>query len=177
MKANKEVDFDIGRVAQDAIASTDDVGVVLRLHGITEARLRHFLDLELVDGRELYVRKPEYFAEALALAVAFGMPLPFAAVCKLLNGMRNRVAHYSEPALSSHRVRDFCDAVDRLVSICPDLSALSTSPAFAAAQANPGAASSRKMFMIGFFAFFGELNKWLLVKQRQLHVAASLHRF
>lgn len=166
---------DIGRLASEAIQSKDDVGIVLRLHGITEARLRTFVECQLVGGRERYIEAPRYFGDALALAVAFGLPLPSAEVCRLLNRIRNDVAHDCAVAMTESRVRDFCDAVSRVVEVSPGCIGLGLRPTYAQLADQPGAEARRQRFVVAFFGFFIELNKWLekATKRRALAQAVA----
>jgi hypothetical protein len=103
-----------------AAAETDDeIGCVLRLHLQVEQLLLVYLSMKLKAPISEYIQEPKTFSGKLALAVAFGFPLPFAAVARQVNKMRNELAH-QDKSLDERQVKLLGQTVDKLSSMVPD---------------------------------------------------------
>ncbi|MSE15559.1 hypothetical protein GKC49_10615 [Pantoea agglomerans] len=82
--------------------SVDDIGVVLRMHLVTESFLEAFICSALgsaevfsTDSDDRVVLKLNYHSK-LGLAYKLGLPLPAYRAFEKLNGMRNKLAHRIE---------------------------------------------------------------------------------
>ena len=82
--------------------STDDVGVVLRMHLVTESFLEAFI-CSAIGKSELFSADPDdritlklNYHSKLGLARKLGLPIPAYRALEKLNGMRNKLAHRIE---------------------------------------------------------------------------------
>ncbi|MBS0854959.1 MULTISPECIES: hypothetical protein [unclassified Tatumella] len=83
-------------------ASTDDIGVVLRMHLVTESFLEAFI-CSAIGKSELFSVEPDdkitlklNYHSKLGLAQKLGLPIPAYRALEKLNGMRNKLAHRIE---------------------------------------------------------------------------------
>ncbi|MDQ7981900.1 hypothetical protein QYH69_32270 [Paraburkholderia sp. SARCC-3016] len=117
-----KIDLDLRNLlsARTIIAATetdDEIGCVLRLHLQVEQLLVVFLSMKLKAPVTEYVQEPREFSRKLAFAVAFGFPLPFAAVAKQVNKIRNELAHRDGTSLDERQVKLLGQLVDKLSSM------------------------------------------------------------
>lgn len=110
----------LSQLIDEASATQDEVGLMLRIHMLTEIYLTSYLEIRLDAELQEYVRVPKYFSEKLALCVALGMPLQFAAVVKRLNQMRNEIAHEQRTKINLAWLRDLEREVNRLDELNSD---------------------------------------------------------
>lgn len=103
-----------------AAETEDDIGAVLRCHLLTEKFLIWFLDTKLSKQLRVYIKEPREFGGKLSLAVALGLPLPFAAVAKQLNNIRNDLAHRPS-GLDPSQVEQLGREVEGLKAVDPSI--------------------------------------------------------
>ncbi|MFM0058547.1 hypothetical protein PQR64_23275 [Paraburkholderia phytofirmans] len=144
-----------------AAAETDDeIGCVLRLHLQVEQLLVVYLSTKLKAPITEYVQEPQEFSRKLALAVAFGFPLPFAAVAKQVNRIRNELAHRDGKSLEGPQVKTLGQTVDKLSSMASNFEPMAKRK-FELTKKAPGevvtfgTGNLRVDFALAVFAFLG----------------------
>ncbi len=155
----------------DAAETEDEIGVVLRMHLAIESLLDRFLGLRITSALAPYIKLPEYSAQKVALAAAFGMPIPFLAAAKEVNRIRNDIAH-GRDALTQKKLDQLAEKVDSIQSIHPSFAPLSKRYV-EIPRVHPGKKFSfgesnlRIDFLIATSALVGELVQWLSFQQHR----------
>jgi hypothetical protein len=103
-----------------AVESEDDLACVLRCHLVLERTLHFYLDQKRVGEIADCITDPWQFAQALSLAVAFGLPPILAASYQQINAIRNKMAHGKIDALGADHVEPLAARVNRLVELSPE---------------------------------------------------------
>ena len=149
----------------DAAESEDEIGVVLRMHLALEKILNHFLRSHITSDLSPYVKIPSYMAQKIALAAAFGMPVPFLAAAHEVNHIRNGIAHDGN-ALAQDKVDQLARKVNSIASINPSFHPLDKRY-IEFSQTQPGkkfgfgTCGVRVDFLIATFALITELAQWI----------------
>jgi hypothetical protein len=149
----------------DAAETEDEIGVVLRMHLALEKILNHFLRSRITNELTPYIKVPGYTAQKIALAAAFGMPVPFLAATHEVNRIRNGIAHDGD-ALAQDKVAQLARQVDTIQSISPSFHPLAKRY-IEFSQSQPGkrftfgTSGVRVDFLIATFALVREMAQWL----------------
>jgi hypothetical protein len=149
----------------DAAETEDEIGVVLRMHLALEKILNHFLRSRIKSELAPYIKVPGYTAQKIALAAAFGLPVPFLAAANEVNRIRNRIAHDGD-ALAQDNVDQLARQVDTIQSISPSFHPLAKRY-IEFSQTKPGkrfsfgASGVRVDFLIATFALVTEMARWV----------------
>jgi hypothetical protein len=107
--------FDTDKLIQ-AAETEDEIGLVLRMHLALDKVFDHYLSSRITSELAPYIKIPKYSAQKIPLAALMGMPLPFLASARELNGIRNGLAH-DDGILTKDRVGQFARQVDSIKSI------------------------------------------------------------
>lgn len=152
-----------------AAETEDELGTVLRFHLAVENQLQFFVDQHRTGEVRTYVREPRDFGSKLGFAVAFGLPLPFAAVCHQINRMRNDFAHPRGGViqLDEGNVRQLGRLVDALTSIDPRHTPLAIRfielpVSRPGERISYGSGSLRLDFVMAAMSFLSASSPWLL---------------
>lgn len=147
----------------------DDIGVVLRMHLMLEKILNHFLRSRITSELVPYIKVPSYTAQKIALAAAFGMPVPFLAAAHEVNRIRNGMAHDGD-TLVQDKVDQLARQVDSIKSISSSFHPLAKRYV-ELSQAQPGkrftfGTSGVKFdFLIATFVLVTEMAQWLTIQR------------
>ncbi|MBV6847842.1 hypothetical protein [Xanthomonas euvesicatoria] len=157
--------FDTGKLI-GAAETEDEIGTVLRMHLALDKILNHFLHSRITSELAPYVRLPGYTAQKIALAAAFGMPVPFLAAAHEINRIRNGMAHDGD-VLAQDKVDQLARQVNSIQSISPSFHPLAKRY-IEFSQLQPGkrftfgTAGARFDFLIATFALITEMAQWLI---------------
>lgn len=149
----------------DAAETEDEIGVVLRMHLALEKILNHFLRSRITGDLAPYIKVPGYTAQKIALAAAFGMPIPFLAAAHEVNRIRNGMAHDGD-ALARDKVAQLARQVDSIHSINSSFHPLAKRYV-EFSQTKPGkiftfgTSGERIDFLIATFVLLTEMAQWL----------------
>ncbi|MDY4285470.1 hypothetical protein [Xanthomonas sp. LF06-19] len=148
-----------------AAETEDEIGVVLRMHLALEKILNHFLRSRITSDLVPYIKVPSFTAQKIALAAAFGMPVPFLASAHEVNRIRNGMAHDGDP-LSKDKVAQLSRQVDSISRINIHFHPLAKRYVeFSQNQPGKmftfGASGARIDFLIASFVLVTEMAQWL----------------
>ncbi|WP_145510907.1 hypothetical protein [Yersinia kristensenii] len=105
-----------------AVATDDEIGVLLRFHLIAEQILTEFLNRKINSGEINKV--PRLFGEKIKKAKATGMPVETCRAISVLNEMRNDIAHITDGVIcdeiSDSRMHELKLAVSELPRVKSD---------------------------------------------------------
>lgn len=152
-------------------AETEDVlGCVLRMHLVSEYFLASFIDCSASKDMKSFLGSSKYFSDKLRIAVALGLPIPFANVLRQINKMRNQLAHEElTGTVSEVDVQTLGRLTEALVSVDPNFRSLG-SRFLEVPVARPGVrmtfgqGDKRVDFLISTTAFFACATQWLHAK-------------
>lgn len=171
-----------------AVNTPDMIGLILRLHLATEVLLDEYIALERADDRGEFVLNGRFFGDKLSTAVAFGLPVPLARVCKELNRMRNEVAHpnSADHGISPAAVGAFARTVDKLKIFAASEDGVGDfiSPLdhlkISSSERTPGTSYRDKGdamdLLIAYLAFDNQLSMFLQARTHQLTLARDLKK-
>lgn len=156
--------FDTGKLI-GAAETEDEIGVVLRMHLALEKVLNHFLRSRITSELAPYIKVPSFTAQKIALAAAFGMPVPFLASAHEINRIRNGMAHDGD-TLAKDKVAQLARQVDSIKSINSSFHPLAKRYVeFSQKQPGKkhafGASGVRVDFLIATFVLVTEMAQWL----------------
>lgn len=151
-----------------AAETEDEIGSVLRIHLIFEKVLEVYLNSCIVGDAVRYVKMPRDFGAKLGLAVAYGIPVPIAAVIHQLNVMRNKLAHpKGGSSIQQGDIEQLARMVNGLVAIDPSFKPverryLELPQARPGVQSRYGEQGLRVDFIISGMSAFYTTTEWLL---------------
>lgn len=148
-----------------AVETEDEIGCVLRLHLLIEQLLSFYLSEKRQGEIKTYVKEPREFSQKLALATAFGLPLPISAVAYHINGIRNKLAHRLHEPLGKGDVEQLTRLVNRMSEIEPDFKPVESRylTVHSKNSGNPmtyGAHGLRNDFLISSLVFWVATANW-----------------
>ncbi|MFJ4343698.1 hypothetical protein [Pseudomonas sp. NPDC089401] len=151
-----------------AAAETDDeMGTVIRLHGIIEGLVSFYIK-EMSQGEiAKYAKEPREFGAKLGLATAFGLPLPIARVVHQINIIRNKLAHTPETPINTGDMKELARKANGLSEIFPDFSNMDRRYITINLKSPDekllfGKHGNRIDFIIIGFAFHTAMTQWLI---------------
>ncbi len=162
--------FDIEKLIS-AAETEDEIGTVLRMHLALESILNHFLRSRIPNELVPYIKVPNYMAQKITLAAAFGMPVPFLAAIREVNHIRNSIAH-DGGALAQDKVAQLARQVDNLRLINSSSFYPLDRRYIEFPQSQPekrfafGTSGARIDFLIATFALIAEMAQWLKIELR-----------
>ncbi|MGD8174494.1 hypothetical protein [Marinimicrobium agarilyticum] len=106
-----------------AAESEDEVGTVLRMHLVLDNILDAFLREKITEAMRPYIKIPKYFGQKIPLVTAFGMPIPFVRALRVVNTIRNELAHNTK-VLSMDHLSKLAQQVNLLSEIDPSVKPL-----------------------------------------------------
>ncbi|MNJ48982.1 hypothetical protein D3C77_441940 [compost metagenome] len=151
-----------------AAETEDELGAVLRFHLATENLLSFYINERNKGELSKYAKEPNNFGGKLALAAAFGLPIPLARIAHQINVIRNKLAHEPQSSISDGDLSELVRNVNRLTEIDPEFAPVEKRYIELAAK-NPGEKLSfgehgnRVDFVLAAFSFYSAAPKHILI--------------
>ncbi|EKF9835895.1 hypothetical protein O1D37_003623 [Vibrio cholerae] len=149
-----------------AAETEDELGTVLRIHGVLEELLDVFLSSKTQGDVAKIVKIPRDFGAKLSLSTAFGLPLSQALVIHQFNVIRNKLAHAKSQSINKGDLIQLARLTESIASNDAEFTPIK-SRYIEFPSKNPGQKlafgehGNRIDFVITFFVFYSFLEKWL----------------